>query len=253
MSKLAWFTFRNVWWVLITIATASFFYTRLPAIRQGTSAPVDVFIFLVLVALLLAPIFKEVSFFGLKFKQAIDDLQKQISTQLSVMKVDLQSTIVNSNNVNVNLPPSPPPDDQLPGLEARIRGTLEEFLREQGIEATATAAAEEPQLQVDSNTDFLFRTRHVIEKKMRCIASIYADFPERRAVPMHRLASVLVREELLNPELASAVREIYSVCSPAIHGDTVTEAQVSFVRDVAPQVIDALTEIERRTTGSTVR
>jgi hypothetical protein len=250
MSRPAWLTFRNVWWVVITALTAIFFCTRISAIAGGASAPVDVFIFLVLVALLLAPIFKEVSFFGLKFKQAIDDLQKQISTQLSVFKAELQTTIVSSNNVNVNFPPSPPPDDQLPGLETRIRGIVTDFLREEDIPVRQRTEPEA--FEVDANTEFLFRARHAIEKKLRHIASQYADLPERGAIPIGRLTSVLVRQELLNANLAGAIREIYSVCSPAIHGDTVTKAQIDFVKDVAPQVIDTLSEIERRTTGPTI-
>jgi hypothetical protein len=59
---------------------------------------------------------------------------------------------------------------------------------------------------------------------------------------------VLVQNELLQPRFAHAIREIYSVCSPAIHGEPVTDAQISFVQDVAKEVIDALSEIESRTT-----
>jgi len=60
-----------------------------------------------------------------------------------------------------------------------------------------------------------------------------------------------MKQELLHPNIANAIREVYSVCSPAIHGEPVTVAQVNFVRDVTPQIIEALTEIERRTTPST--
>ena len=39
------------------------------------------------------------------------------------------------------------------------------------------------------------------------------------------------------------------MCSPPIHGEPVTDAQVKFVLDVAPQVIGALTEVENQKTG----
>jgi hypothetical protein len=241
--------FKISWWVLITVLTGCLFYSRFPAIAEGRSAPVDVFIFLVLVALLLVPIFQEVSFFGLKFKQAIDDLKENISTQLAVFKADIQTTITNTSNVNVTFPHSAPPDDQLPDLENRIRTAVSEALQEEGI---SSAHISEPvDFVVDEHTDFLFRTRHTIEKKLRNIASTFTDLPQRRAVPIHKLTNMLVQEELVNPKIAHAIREIYSVCSPAIHGEQVTKAQVGFVRDVAPQVVDALNEIERRTTGST--
>ncbi len=241
--------FKISWWVLITGLTAWLFYSRFPAIAEGRSAPVDIFIFLVLVALLLVPIFQEVSFFGLKFKQAIDDLKDNISRQLAVFKADIQTTITNTSNVNVTFPHEPPPDDQLPDLEQRIRAAISEAIQEEGITSTHATVADN--FNVDGDTEFLFRTRHTIEKKLRNIASYHMDLPPRRAVPIHKLSNMLVQEELLNPKIAHAIREIYSVCSPAIHGEKVTSAQVNFVRDVAPQVVDALNEIERRTIGST--
>ncbi len=241
--------FKIIWWLLITGSTAWLFYSRLPAISEGRSAPVDIFVFLILVALLLVPIFQEVSFFGLKFKQAIDDLQKNILTQLAVFKADIQTTISSTSNVNVTFPQSAPSDDQLPDLEQHIRKAISEALQEEGISALQPSPP--AAFQVDDDTVFLFKTRHNIEKKIRRIASSFTDLPERRAVPINQLSNVLVRQELLNPKIAHAIREIYTVCSPAIHGEPVTEAQVSFVREISAQVLDALNEIERRTIGST--
>ncbi|MBF0508760.1 MAG: hypothetical protein HQK57_07530, partial [Deltaproteobacteria bacterium] len=131
MKLPSWFRF--IWWLLISGLTAWLFYKRVPAIVAGHPALIDVFIFIVLVALLLAPIFQEVSFFGLKFKQAIDDFQKQLSTQLSIFKAEIQTTINTSSNVSVTIPPSPA-DDQLPELENRINKAVSQALEEQGFE-----------------------------------------------------------------------------------------------------------------------
>ena len=119
--------FKLIWWIVVTGLTAWLFWQRVPAIKAGNSVPVDVFVFLVLVALVLAPIFQEISFFGLSFKQAIDEMKSQISSQLTVFKAEIQSSIVNSNNINVTIP-APPPDDQLPGLESRITSAISEAL-----------------------------------------------------------------------------------------------------------------------------
>lgn len=45
---------------------------------------------------------------------------------------------------------------------------------------------------------------------------------------------------MISPNLAHAVREVYSVCSAAIHGEDVSDNQVQFVRDVAPELLAAL-------------
>jgi hypothetical protein len=239
--------FKIFWWIFITGSTAWLFYSRFPAIVEGKTALVDSFIFLVLVALLLVPIFQEISFFGLTFKQTIDDLKENISTQLDVFKADIQTTITNTSNVHVMFPYAPPPDDQLPYLEQRIMATVSEAIQEEGIASSHTAAPDN--YKVDGDTEFLFRIRHTIEKKLRNIASYHPDLSRRHAVPIHQLSNMLVQKKFLNPKIAHALKEIYSVCSPAVHGEKVTLAQVNFVKDVAPQVVDALNEIELRTIG----
>lgn len=242
--------FRITWWALITGLAGWLFRSRLPAISQGQSTPVDVFVFLVFVALLLVPIFQEVSFFGLKFKQAIEELQKDISTGLAVLKADIQTSISNTSNVTVTLP-SAPPDEQLPNLEGRIKSAVSETLRELGV--TAEGMRSPPTIQADDDTLFLFKTRYTIERKLRRIASVFAEFSEKPAPPtVGVLTSVLVGQQVMNPQLAQAIRQVYSVCSPAIHGEETSDAQVAFVRDVAQEVLGALTEIEWRTIGSTV-
>ena len=241
--------FKVTWWVLITALTVWLFSTRLSAITQGQAAPVDVFVFLVLVALLLAPIFQEISFFGLKFKQAIEALEKSISAQLSVFKADIQTSITNTSNINVTIPTAPP-DEALPDLEVRIRAAVSDELKTQGIASQADAPL--PSASVDDDTTFLFTTRYTIERKLRHIASSVVDFSEKRPPPsIMFLTNLLAQQELLHSSTGEAIRQIYRVCSPAVHGEPVTPAQVTFVRGIAPQVIKVLTEIERRTMGST--
>lgn len=241
--------FKIVWWVIITGLTTLLFSMRISSISKGESAPVDIFIFLVLVALLLVPIFQEISFFGLKFKQSIDDLQKNISAQLAMFKADIQTTISNTSNINVTLPHTTPTDAQLPNLEQKIKTMVSEALQESDF--TSLKSSNLDTLRVEDDIIFLFKTRYTIENKLRNIASTFTQLPERSIVSINTLSGLLVKEQLLHPKIAQAIREIYSVCSPAIHGDLVTKPQVNFVRDVAPQVIEALIEIERRTTLST--
>lgn len=239
--------FRIVWWVAITSLAGWLFSSRLPEISKTGGAPVDIVIFLVLVALLLAPVFQEVSFFGLKFKQAIDDLQKQISTQLSVLKADLQTTITNTSNVNVTVP-SPPTDDQLPGLEERVRAAVTETM--QSLGAAVGQVQNAGPTQVDEDTRYLFQVRYTIERKLRRISETLVDLSEKRSrAPIAYLTVHLVRQEVMPPNLGRAIRDVYDVCSPAIHGEPISAEQVTFVRDVAPGIIETLTEIERRTIG----
>ena len=91
---------------------------------------------------------------------------------------------------------------------------------------------------------YLFSTRFNLETELRRIASGHGLGIERqRVLPVHLLIRSAVESGLLSAKLGEAIRGVFSVCTPAIHGETVTPAQVDFVRDVAPELILALRAI----------
>jgi hypothetical protein len=234
--------FKIPWWILITAFTGYVFYSRWSYISEGKSAPVDVFIFLVLVALLLAPIFQEISLFGLKFKQEVDKLKEHVSTQLATFKADIQTVISNSVNTNVTVSSgTPPTDDQLPKIEERIRETLREYLGEPRVPPIRESVSD--LLTIDDKTQFLFQTRYLIEKNLREITAALGIPLGKMLIPISKLTSMLINQELLNPKIAHAIREVYSVCSPAIHGEEYTDAQFDFVRDLGPEIIRSLEKL----------
>ena len=91
---------------------------------------------------------------------------------------------------------------------------------------------------------FLFATRFAIERELRRIAANRQIAPANRPVPAFRLTRALVEAGLMEARLEHAIREVYAVCSPAIHGEPVTEAQLNFVRDIGSELIAALQSIE---------
>lgn len=48
---------------------------------------------------------------------------------------------------------------------------------------------------------------------------------------------------LIDPDLARGIRDVYLICSRAIHAEPVTESQLGLVRDVGPRLIAALRSI----------
>jgi hypothetical protein len=55
-----------------------------------------------------------------------------------------------------------------------------------------------------------------------------------------QLSRVLSEAGVIEPGLTNAIREMYSVSSPAIHAEDVSQPKVSFVREVGPQLVGAL-------------
>ncbi len=50
----------------------------------------------------------------------------------------------------------------------------------------------------------------------------------------------MARNELIDQQMADVIREVYSICSLAIHGEKAAESQVGFVKKNGPELIKAL-------------
>ncbi|HEY1307274.1 MAG TPA: DUF4136 domain-containing protein [Vicinamibacterales bacterium] len=202
--------------------------------------PADVVVFLIWVALLLVPIFQEIEFFGLKFRQEVQKLKEELKTDIATVRTELRNAVDVRTTFSPQIMfPAPPPDSQLPNLEARIKTALSEGLAAYGIQQTPKTA----DLGVDDDAQFLFSVRHAIERELRRLAQErQLDLPTRRIAGM-QLTRALTQAGVLEPNIEHAIREVYSVASPAIHAEPVTPAQVGFVRDVGPSLVGALRAI----------
>lgn len=85
--------FKIGWWVLLLGLLTAFLWSRLPYLQTGEAVPADIVVFLVWIGLALAPIFPEIELFGLRLKQEIKEIKR-----------DMANLIVNQNqNVVVNV------------------------------------------------------------------------------------------------------------------------------------------------------
>jgi hypothetical protein len=237
--------FKILWWVLITSGVTWFLYVRYPDLIAGRATAVDVVAFVVWIALMLAPLFQEITLLGLTFRQEVKELKQAVGQQLSQIRADVRNAIDVHTTINPQfVMPAPAADSQLPEIERRIKAAVSDALVAYGVPPKATAKTAE--LHVDDDVALLFFTRYHIEKELRRIVqSRDLAAPQwRRAIPAFQVARMLVETELMEPRLANAIREVYAVCSPAIHGEPVTAAQVSFVREVGPELINALRAIQ---------
>lgn len=232
---------KIVWWVFLTGLLTAYLYKRYPQLAIGQAVPADIVVFVIWVALLLAPLFSEVSLLGITLKQQVDELKTFVFSQINDVRAEVRSAVdvraTFSPQFNI---PAPAADSQLPEIERRIKVAVSDALASHGLQAPPAPA----QVAVPQDVSFLFATRYNLEKELRRIGEARQFNGEsRRPAPAIHLARALVQAELLEPRLSHAIREVYSVCSPAIHGEPVTEAQMAFVRDVGPELIGALRAI----------
>ncbi len=227
--------FRISWWVVLLLLIGSILYARRDDLLAGRAVPADVIIFLVWVGLLLVPLFREVSLFGVTLKQEMKGLKDEVASLRAEFRntVDVHAQISPTFNI-----PAPPPDKELPALEERIRSVLNQVLSERGVEPSEVAKTE---VEVGDDVAYLFKVRYQIDRELRRIwdrrmeANVF-----RRPRSVAEMASILESEGFIESRVVHVIRQVYSVASPAIHGEQASEAKVAFVRDVAPGLIGTL-------------
>lgn len=129
------------------------------------------------------------------------------------------------------------PDKEINNDKEIIRKTLKDL----GIEEKSN---NEIKFKISDNVNYLFSVRYALEKELRRIASIYLK--DERFKPVMAYLSQLVEENIITGSQHKALRNIYSISSPAIHGEEqrLTVAEIDFVKQVAPGLIEDLKEIK---------
>ncbi len=236
---------RLIWWGLVLIGLSLFLAQRLNDVAKGVGTPFDIVAFLVWIALLISPIFAEVKLFGVGFKHELERLKNELKTDIASVRAEVTAAVTNSFAPQIVLP-QPPPDTELPEIEARVSAAVDAALRARGQSAppaAAPSAVEDLGLEIEPTDDikYLFSVRYNIEQLLRDVA-VMLNLPTRpdRPIAITQLTRMLSDQDVIAPSLSQAIRDVNAICSRAIHGQGATPAQVAFVRDVTPQLVTLL-------------
>jgi hypothetical protein len=238
--------FRAFWWAVLVFCIGYYLWGRYPKLQAGEPTWFDAFAFMVWATLAIGPFFKEMEIFGFKFKQEVQKLKDHVSSELASIRTTIQTTSDNRQTMNPQFlfGYPPPPDSQLINIQEQIKTAIHSAMSNFGVPTVPTKV---PSVEtLPTNIEFLFRARLGIEKELRKIQQFVSQSENRRPEPVFRIVDTLIRSELISQEIGHAIREVYSVCSPAIHGEDVTPAQVEFVKNTAPELISALKSLADR-------
>jgi hypothetical protein len=226
--------FKVVWWALLIALLTFFLFQRYPDLVEGRATPSDVFVFSVWAALVLVPLFQELNLFGVEVKREVRELRSEFKSEL----VNLRSQILSAAEANARVNLVPLPDAELPALEKRAQVAVKKTIQQYGSPYEGNLSS---RISVDDYTQTLFEARYSIERELRRIAAARLDIPgEGNPRPIAEIIGTLIESQLLDLGLASAIREVYAICSFAVHGQTPSEAQVHFVENVLPGLLKAL-------------
>ncbi len=228
--------FKVFWWTVIVLVLGVYFWHRFPDLVLGKAVTADMLVFVVWIAVCLVPFFNQFEFLGLKLKAQIEEAKQELQGQINT----LRNEVSNSNSVDVK--PSfwvgtgstPASDEKLAEMEQKIDKVVKATEAGFGYEAKSTKST-----AIDPDIMYLFETRYQIEAGLRNLARLSELNIERRPFPLTKIIYHLVENELLPSELGGVAREVYSICSPAVHGDIhkVSQNQIEFVKKVSPELI----------------
>jgi len=130
----------------------------------------------------------------------------------------------------------PKPDKEINFDKDIIRKTIQEL----GIKSETNRQS----IKISDDVQYLFGVRYSIEKELRRIASKFFDEERPRSIFM--LLARLVEQQLITTNQHKVIRNLYSIASPAVHGDEekLTIAEIAFARQIAPGIIDELQRIQ---------
>ena len=230
---------KIVWWVLLVGFLAYLLYQRYDFIMGGATTATDIVIFLILIALLVIPLFQEVSIFGVSLKQKIDTLKEEFATQI----IGLKSEIRNIQNVNVytTMPPSDSEIPEIKSISETVLGTVRNKQREK-----TTAIAD---ITVPEEISSLSHIRYVIEKELRRITKMYWLSEDLTYYPKTtiQMLDFLTKTEIIHRNLAFVIKETIAWCNSAIQDEKISEDAIKFVQEIAPAIIEALKAIPEGT------
>src|SRR5262245_53617131 len=125
---------KVLWWSLLVATLLLILSRRLGDVFVGRGSALDALFIALLAALLLAPLFTEVSLLGVSLKQEVAELKRDVASVRNEVRSEFRATV--SPQIYMN----PPPDSVLPALEEKIRGMLSEILASATVKPTPELA-----------------------------------------------------------------------------------------------------------------
>ena len=234
--------------IVLWLALIAFFSwllsQRYNSIMEGSSNATDIVIFLIWIALITAFIFPEVDFFGVRLKREIGNLRTEFKEQIFNLRTDIQNNINMRADMSQQIYLTQRTDSELQDLGKTIKPIFEKTLKEHGIDKSIPIPED---LDVPDATVFLFKTRYAIDKELRRITNRWWAPPEeRRHQTSMQIAISLSNQGIILPAAFNSIREIYAICSQAIHGRDVSETSVKFVQEMSSPLLAYLKSIEEQ-------
>ena len=107
-SEKFWGYVKRKWWYLVLLIGSSYYvYNFRNDIYELSTLNAKTLIFILWLILLILPLFSEIELLGVKVKKEVEKAKEEVkssiqSIQTQIMQLQLNSSIANTNNINLN-------------------------------------------------------------------------------------------------------------------------------------------------------
>lgn len=218
------FKSKEFWhWIISLVLLGAFIYCRRFQIITDQLLLVDKIVIPVFIALFILPLISEFSFLGISLKKDIKDAKQDITESIHNLQISMNNRV--DSHISINNTPSP--DSTL----QEIQDMLHNVLRDKNLKED-----DNNELNVPEENVLLFKYRFEVEKEIRRIWRVVMVEDDVR-YPIIKILDVLVKLEVIPLAMKSAVREIYSITSSAIHGGKITQNQIQFTKETGNEIL----------------
>jgi hypothetical protein len=231
---------KSLYQIAVSILGILLVYLRRSSIFSNNPTNIDVLLLSLACVLIIVPLVKEISLGGITLKAELENTKKELTEKLSQFRNEIVSSIAISPTFNVGSLPLQ--DKAITNLTSTFEKTVNDAFQKYSEKKQAKHIDLK---EIDSSTQFLFATRYNIEKELRRIWSNRESEKESKwPVTVQYITERLSRSGVIPENFHGAVREVYNICSPAIHGEAVSSAQVKFVKMLSSKIISTLKNID---------
>ncbi len=227
-------TVKWLYWVLLVVAGGWFNVWRLYSRPADYPTTVDLAAFGAWILLLLVPLFDEIKVGELTVKRAVQEAKAELKDQILSVRAELQ-TIRTQATSQVFIGGPLPSEQALSSVRRDIEAAVPEVKQR----------AEAPPGVPDYVSRFA-QLRFALEREVRRLAGTWLFYFERqgqRPVPFWETLRDLEAEGAISTPLKQGARDVYNICSAALHGTDLTAEQVSFADAVGPGIVAAFEKI----------
>ena len=238
---------KILYYLLVLAILSILALVKLPVYLNGSPQVYEIILFLIWIAVLIAPLFREVSFFGVSLKNEIDSLRNDLNKQIINLRSDIHNTVNTRTEINPQIQLLiPPTDSDIKNFMQTYKPVLDQ-MKESAQEKPT------PKIEIPDDNKYLIEVRYTLEKELRRIwGQLQASAKEielwtgqktefyDRPQSFFQMVRFLTELGPITSQLSNLLREVYRTCSPAVHGEEVSQTAIGFVRDVAPGLITSL-------------